>query len=432
MLKKINNSHPAYKELFFLFQNNHYVDSYVALDDLLNPTASLIYTRVDASNLNIGEFKTFFEDELDNFPNEYLNLAHLVNNRIIPTRELNDEEKFEQFYTIADITFYAPSIINEDTTSLFNLSDDFTLVPGVINGDSGLGHTFYGSSSSGWAPQIIDDIFVENNFTIIIEPNYHCSGGAVPVIAEIYGESECSMYSGSFSGGDINAGTDFGGPFGSGVNPDNSSTSNQYTGDCNDIKNGDFIRQVFIGHIRCTKQYDALISFTGNGGGSELQFTRTDSRENLEGLPNDSNVDVYEFTERFEIYKSRYAIYKKRERWYSVAWDFNWECADPKHEQLLLIYEKDNTSPIDFDFSGIEWEGQTYGVVSLEVQVRTKNEIIRTWKRDASEFFVTNMLSDFGCGCRVGEFSFSDRCWPRYDCGANVGYTMPHRWVPTN
>ncbi len=47
-------------------------------------------------------------------------------------------------------------------------------------------------------------------------------------------------------------------------------------------------------------------------------------------------------------------------------------------------------------------------------------------------FFVTNMLSYYGCGCREGEFSFSDRCWPRYDCNANVRYTMPHRWVPTN
>lgn len=36
------------------------------------------------------------------------------------------------------------------------------------------------------------------------------------------------------------------------------------------------IKQVYVGDVRCKKQYDALISFTGNGGGSEITFTRAD------------------------------------------------------------------------------------------------------------------------------------------------------------
>ncbi|MGM0634674.1 MAG: hypothetical protein ACQESK_01315 [Bacteroidota bacterium] len=421
MLKLLDNTDDAYIEMFYLFQNNYYVDSYIALEDLLNPSSSEIYNKVDDSKFTKGSFKIFFNNSIDSDPDSYQNLNYVVNNRNIPSSELSDEEKMEQFYEVADITLYSPYIVNESTSSLFVESDDFTLVPGVIDADSGLGYS-YNSSSVKWSEIQADDDYSANNFSIIIEPNHHCADSAIPVLAEFDAEpTPCTMNSGGFSGGEIEDGN-------SGADPGN----NQYSGDCDQIKEGDYVRQVFIGSIKCTKQYDKYISFTGNGGGSELQFTRTDSKDYLEGLPNDSDITRHSFTDEFQVHVTRHAIRKKRERWYAVPWDFNWECAEPKYEQLLMIYEKDNTSPIDFDFSGIEWEGETYGAVSLEYQVRTKNEIIRTWKRDAAEFFVTNMLSDYGCGCKYGQNSFSDRCWPRYDCGANVIYTMPHRWVPTN
>ena len=431
LLKNLKVEDDAYKELFYLFQNNHYVDSYVPLSDLLNHESAMIYERSDVSKFTKGSFKTFFNSQLDSNPTDYVNLSHVLNNRLTLVDDAIEAQKNELFFDIANITLYTPTIINEKTENLFLDDDLFVIVPGVIDANEGLGYEL-NMDTGNWDETTVNTDTTNENFTIIIEPNYHCNENEVPVIAEIYGESNCSSYSGGYSGGDIggidpeNGGWD-GGTASTNGNP---LDINQYTGNCDDIKDGNYIRQVFIGHIRAIKQYDKLISLSGNGGGSEFQFTRTDSRENLEDLPNDSNVDVFNFTERFEIYITRYAIRKERERWYSVAWDFNWECAEPKHEQLLVIYEKDLTDPIDFDFSGIEWEGETYGGVSLEVEVRTKNEIIRTWKRDASEFFVSNMLSDYGCNCKDGEHSFSDRCWPRYDCNANVRYTMPHRWIP--
>lgn len=431
LLKTLDVSDDAYKELFYLFQNNHYVDSYVPLSDLLNHEVAGIYERSDTSKFTIGSFETFFNAELDRNPNNYINLNYVLNNRLTLPDETSETDKNRLFFDIANITLYVPSIENDKTDDLFNDNDPFVIVPGVIDADEGLGYEF-NIDTGNWDETTVNSETASQNFTMIIEPNYHCNENEVPVIAELYGESNCSVYSGGFSGGNIggidpeNGGWD-GGTGSTGVG---SLPGNQYTGNCSDIENGFYIRQAFIGHITAKEQYDVLISFSGNGGGSEFQFTRTDSRESLEDLPNDSNVDVFNFTERIEVYITRYAIRKERERWYSVVWDFNWECAEPKHEQLLVIYEKDNTDPIDFDFSGIEWEGDTYGAVSLEAEVRTKNEIIRTWKRDASEFFISNMLSDYGCGCKNGENSFSDRCWPRYDCGGNVTYTMPHRWIP--
>lgn len=412
MLKELRVHDDAYKELFYLFQNTHYVDHYVGLEDLLNHETALIYEQVDTNLFTKGSFKTFFNNEMDRTPNLYVNLNHVLKNRMELADETDDDQKLSLFYEIARITLYAPNLINSETDGTFNDTDLFTIVPGVVDGDEGLGYQFNDDLNT-WGDITANENTADNNFTIIIEPNFFCNQSPVPMLAETYTEGPCAMWAGGL------------------VDP-NIPTGNQYTGNCVDIEDGDYIRQVWIGHITVFKQYDNWISFTGNGGGSELQFTRTDSREHVEDLPNDSNVDVFEFDERVEVYVTRYAINKKRERWYSIFWDFNWECATPTHEQLLLIYEKDNTSPIDFDFSGIEWQGETYGSVSLEAEVRTKNEIIRTWNRDGAEFFATNMLNDNGCSCVNGKNSFSDRCWPRYDCGANVRYTMPHRWVPAN
>ncbi|MDU0372139.1 hypothetical protein ACFPAF_17180 [Hymenobacter endophyticus] len=36
------------------------------------------------------------------------------------------------------------------------------------------------------------------------------------------------------------------------------------------------VKQVHIGDLRCKKYYDALVSFTGNGGGNDMVFTRAD------------------------------------------------------------------------------------------------------------------------------------------------------------
>src|SRR5690606_11258161 len=38
---------------------------------------------------------------------------------------------------------------------------------------------------------------------------------------------------------------------------------------------------VFLGRVRCDRQYDRFISFTGNGGGSELKFIRGEAYATL-------------------------------------------------------------------------------------------------------------------------------------------------------
>jgi hypothetical protein len=217
---------------------------------------------------------------------------------------------------------------------------------------------------------------------------------------------------------------------GSGSSSGTGTAPNTYTGDCDALEGSDkeYIRQVWVGHSKLIEQYDAWISFSGNGGGSEIIIGRTDSREHLEFTNDGDDVVVSSLDESFRKTFSRKDIRKEKWKWTGAIWDFNWECSDPVHEQLYLVYEDDNTDAIDFDFSGIEWGDETYGAVNLETEIRTKDEIIRQWERESSEFFATNLL-DNGCGSKTGEYSFADRDWAIYDCGTDFRFTMPHRWV---
>ena len=185
------------------------------------------------------------------------------------------------------------------------------------------------------------------------------------------------------------------------------------------------VSRVYVGEAICKKQFDKLISFTGNGGGSEIRFCRGSGYLQL------VNNRVENFGDEFQSDFSRKQIRKEDwKRIYSI-WDANW--IEGNVEQIFAIYEKDNIGTANFNGSlsttirlttGIN----TTGTIGYSFTVTTQDEIIRQLKIDRNSYF-RGAFIDQGCGFRP-DFTFLPKPdthgWPIYDCGANVSYTWPY------
>ena len=98
------------------------------------------------------------------------------------------------------------------------------------------------------------------------------------------------------------------------------------------------IKQVYVGDVRCTHQYDKLISFTGNGGGSEIVFTRADGF--LKIIDGQVQADVYSAEKKID----RWHISNEKFEEFVLEWDGDWEKSNLN--QNLAIYENDNRNDI--------------------------------------------------------------------------------------
>jgi hypothetical protein len=90
---------------------------------------------------------------------------------------------------------------------------------------------------------------------------------------------------------------------------------------------------VKVGAIKCNEQYDALVSFTGNGRGSEFQFVRA--------YPYYSGGTKSQITE-VGVTLTRRQINDYDEVNVNASWDNAW--APEELTQGLGIYEEDNTN----------------------------------------------------------------------------------------
>ena len=173
------------------------------------------------------------------------------------------------------------------------------------------------------------------------------------------------------------------------------------------------INAVLIGKVRCTRQYDHLISFTGNGGGSELRFIRGDAymKQNSEGqITNPENL--------ISVDLKRSDIRKKRWKEVNSIWDSNWE--PDNLEQVFGIYEEDTEGTKSFSGS-IKTTIRAFTIepFGYNITVKTKDEIIRQLAWQRTSFFHFNNSNISNCGL--------DNGFTIYDCGTPVTYTMPVR-----
>lgn len=170
------------------------------------------------------------------------------------------------------------------------------------------------------------------------------------------------------------------------------------------------IYKVYLGWVKCTKQYDKLISIR-NGGGSELRFGRGFATADANGNVNPGFPFIAVNMKRKEIRKGT---------WKQVLtlWDTNW--TSEKVEQALGIYEEDNndpstlTSTVSYSYNGVTTS------VNVSSTVRTNDPIIRN--------FIINRNFYFGTGTTNQGWGFQSQ-WPIFDGNTNVMYTLPYEVI---
>lgn len=182
------------------------------------------------------------------------------------------------------------------------------------------------------------------------------------------------------------------------------------------------VKQVYVGDVRVNgRQYDALISFTGNGGGSEIRFTRADGFLQV----NDGQVQANVFIIGDRTI-SRKSIRKKRWVDYSAEWDGDWEVNNL--QQNLAIYEEDNRNSSTFSAqvtTTLTWPpaGGQPGVtvaapIGFTINYKSDDYIIRQSNYNRDVFFPLNRIN------LEGEMYNG---WPVRDKTGNVSFTLNDR-----
>ncbi len=177
------------------------------------------------------------------------------------------------------------------------------------------------------------------------------------------------------------------------------------------------VKQVFVGEVRCTKQYDVLISVSGNGGGSEIRFTRSDGYLKLA----DGHLQADNFVINRRDKMERGDIRKKRWIDWTVQWDADWEADNA--EQNLAIYEEDNRNSSSITLSlgtkvkitnSIEGTGTIGGTLNF----KSDDAIIRQQNHKVNVFFALNRGY-------AGELIQGG--WLVYDNNGTVSFTLQDR-----
>jgi hypothetical protein len=191
------------------------------------------------------------------------------------------------------------------------------------------------------------------------------------------------------------------------------------------------VSRVYLGEGICKSQYDRLISFTGNGGGSEIKYCH------LTAYLQPVNGHVTTFQDIASVNFSRGDIRNKRWLRNFIVWDDDWVPADL--EQVFGIYEEDNTNTKTFNGSISTTvtvvPGSTItGTIGFTVSVTSQDEIIRQLKISRKSYFAgsfQNQGQDFSPDGTFLPLPFTHG-WPAYDVhywnksGASVGWTWPY------
>lgn len=181
------------------------------------------------------------------------------------------------------------------------------------------------------------------------------------------------------------------------------------------------ILKVDIGDVRCTKQYDALISFTGNGGGSEIRFVRADAYMKMQ----DGQVVADNFFTPVPNDISRKDIRKENWKTFNAEWDGDWETDNL--QEFIAVYEEDNrnTSEVGGKLTTSYSSGSTTsGSFSVgtegnfKITYKSDDQIIFQGKLNRDVFEVMN-TTDQGHGKRGG--------WGIRNGTSPVTFTMWHK-----
>ena len=185
------------------------------------------------------------------------------------------------------------------------------------------------------------------------------------------------------------------------------------------------VSRVYIGEGVCFINYDKLFSTNGNGGGSEIKFNR------LGGYLQPTNGQITNFQDVVSVKFSRRDT--RNDTWKRIygLWHPDWVPND--NEQVLAIYEEDNTSTQTFTGSlgttlTITPGNTITGSIGYSVTIQSQDEIIRQLKISRHSYFA-GAFQNQGSGFRTDDTFLPlpfTHGWPIYDGGADVAYSWPY------
>ena len=180
---------------------------------------------------------------------------------------------------------------------------------------------------------------------------------------------------------------------------------------------------------------DAIISFTGNGGGNDMRIARISAYLTpVDGQITSFDGDVKsESMQRGDVGKVISV---------TSIWDSNW--ANDDLEQIYAVYEEDTENTKTFNGSLTSTLEVKVGAITTtrtstvgySVTIKSKDPIITQTKMKKSDYMVFNMPTSQSQLSINNQACIEDRTslplvlitsWPAYDCGTDWSYTLPNR-----
>lgn len=406
ILKSVYKNPKAYYEVNATIYSGHYADERVLLKDLLFPETSSLYKseKFKSFKAPVGEFKKEFIDKLNkgNYPNLIEAFGPSTSEAYRMATIIPTDTAREIFSNSNGVSIYFPYSENfgsNFSTSYFDnintdpFGDFATIVSADREADAAPGQEPYRKKSYDdngdivWSVEF-NTVTVNDDYADL-HPTHIVGVGAEPTKVM--------------------------------QDPPPPSTS---------------INRVFLGWSRINnkRQYDRLISFTGNGGGSEIKVCR------ISGYLQFQNQQVTNFTgDQFEVSFRRREINNGTWKRVYGVWDPDWVVGNT--EQIMAVYEEDTEGTGTFTGSlsttvKVDTNTTATASVGFSVTVKTQDELLLQSKYSRASYFGA-AKSDQGWGfqlcdtrkgsCRYDEtFLPSGQYWPKYNEGANWNFTWPY------
>lgn len=191
------------------------------------------------------------------------------------------------------------------------------------------------------------------------------------------------------------------------------------------------MKRVYHGWSRLTKNLDRLISFTGNGGGSEIKVAR------ISGYLQFVDQQVTNFAgDVVSLNYTRKTINKNRWRRQYTVWDADWVANNL--EQTYAVWEEDTKGTKTYTGSLGTTATAAGGTpvtanIGFNITVATQDELITQRKITRAAYFAGAKI-DQGWGfqmcddqgCRYDNTFLTSGNWPIYDGGSIFAYTWSY------
>lgn len=396
ILEEVYRDHNACREVVAAIQLGYYEDERVLLKDLLFPALSKLYTNeiFQRNGIDTGVFRRRFCSILEK--GDYPLLNGELKSLLVSTREATAAKLANQAMLPPSPGVLSPT---EPVVIYFPYSENF---PTII--------------TSG---QLASD----NKIAILLKPTIVFSDREADV-APGRDPYYCPGSPGNLCYRQVSVDDNY-----ATANPTHIVTIGAVIKETTvqNIPKTELVHRVYHGYSRLTKQMDRLVSFTGNGGGSEIKVCR------VNGYLRTSEDQITDFSgDVVTLYYTRGEIRNRLwKRVYSV-WDPNWNYQDI--EQIYAVYEDDTRGTRSIDgtlrtsLTVPGKLGKVEGDIGFKITASTQDEIITQRKLDRKSYF-RDGLNNQGWGYidDPSDFLPVNKNWPVYDGGSIWHYTLPYR-----